>query len=105
MKNLDRALAYAKQRGVDIPNREYLEGLTVDRLKHQLENMHIVPRGKAKKGELVDAMMIALLIHSGGLTPAQIKRLHQKHDDRRTLRDRNATKIQRKISRRRWLFT
>lgn len=104
MKNFDRALAYAKQRGVEIP--QLSPQVQVKDLRHTLiQSYNIDPPMKMKKADLMELLTIERIIHSGGLTQAQIKRLGQKHDDKRTLRDRHATKVQRKIRRRRWLFT
>lgn len=104
MKNFDRALAYAKQRGVELPNiHAMLEKKTNNELKVILSRLGVVTKNKAKKSDLVQLAMIEMI--KPHLTQAQIKRLGQKHDDKRTLRDRHATRIERKIRRRRWQFT
>jgi len=92
LQNVDRAMAYAKQRGVEIPEglRSELQKLNTDDLKYRLRQYNIVLPRKTRKAEMIDRLVVEFLMPA--LTPAQQRRIRQSHDSKRTLRDRKARK-------------
>ena len=98
MRNIDRALAYAKQRGVAIPK---FDNLTTDQLKARLLTEHdIKVATKTPKSILVDRLTIETLMPQ--LTAAQRRRIRSCDDAARTLRDRKGRKLQQRVLRNRW---
>lgn len=103
MKNIDRALAYAKQRGVAIPETiGWIEDLSTDEMKSRLLEHHgIKVLSKTRRPELVDRLTLETL--KPFLTPAQRRRIRRSDDSSRALRDRKGRKLQRKQKRLAWL--
>lgn len=90
MTNHERLLAYAKQRGVDLPE---CDSASVDWLKHiLLQEWDIKVSSKMRKSELIHLVQLNFVMPQ--LTPAQRKRLkaknitHPKHKGSRMRRRR-----------------
>lgn len=76
LRNLDRAMAYAKQKGVEIPDINALQKRGVSEL--QTKVFHLGGSFKAKDTRKTLAETIVLLTILPQLTPAQRKRLQPK---------------------------
>lgn len=104
MRNFDRAMAYATQRGVESLATDALQFYSAMK-KDALRDMMLVqdvdhPRDATKQA-LVEIMVMRQI--SPHLTPTQLKRIRQHQDSSRTLRDRKGRKRERRIRRHQWL--